>query len=414
MRWTAAPRWIWLGALLLLVTADRPAIGLAVKTPRMSPAEQAFVRDHWQRPIPPQGDAPARFSPIERSLAPSSCGTCHPLQFQDWSGSIHSKSMGPGIAGQLVEMIKSDPASARSCFTCHAPLAEQAALVRGDEGIVPNPDVDPSLQVQGVVCASCHVRGHQRFGPPRRDGSVATRSPRETLPHNGLTRTSAFLRSEFCASCHQFAPNGLSLNGKLLENTYEEWRASAAARRGQQCQDCHMPYRRHLWRGIHDPEMVKSGVRITVRPSRSRYRPGDELSARIAVANTGVGHHFPTYVTPRVVVRAELLDRDGQPLPDTAEERAIGREVPLDLSREIADTRVPAGGRFEWTYRRPIDRPGVRLKVTVTVFPDHFYTEFFAVLLESGAGAGEGQIREALEATRRSPFKIFEREVPLT
>ena len=101
-------------------------------------------------------------------------------------------------------------------------------------------------QSQGVVCASCHVRGHQRFGPPRRDGTVASRAPRESLPHNGLTRTTAFLRSEFCASCHQFAPNGLALNGKLLENTFEEWRASPAARRGQQCQDCHMPDRRHL------------------------------------------------------------------------------------------------------------------------------------------------------------------------
>ena len=413
-RWTAARRSIWLGLLVLLAASDRPAIGQPVKAPRISAAEQAFIRDHWQRPIPRQGDAPARFSPIERSLAPVSCGTCHPLQFQDWSGSIHSKSMGPGIAGQLVEMIKSDPASARSCFTCHAPLAEQAALVRGDGGLVPNPEVDADLLGQGVVCASCHVREHQRFGPPRRDGSVKDRVPRERLPHNGLTRTSAFLRSEFCASCHQFAPNGLALNGKLLENTFEEWRASPAARRGQQCQDCHMPDRRHLWRGIHDPEMVKSGVRITVRPNRPRYRPGDLLSARIEVANTGVGHHFPTYVTPRVVVRAELLDQDGQPIPETAEERAIGREVPLDLSREIADTRIPAGGRFEWNYKQPVDRPGLRLKVTVTVFPDHFYTGFFAALLESGAGAGEGQVREALEATRRSPFRIFEREVPLT
>jgi hypothetical protein len=322
--------------------------------------------------------------------------------------------MGPGIAGQLVEMVQSDPAAARSCFTCHAPLAEQAPLVRGEGGLVANPDVDAGLQAQGVVCASCHVRNHQRFGPPRRDGSVASRAPRETLPHNGLTRTGAFLRSEFCASCHQFAPGGLALNGKLLENTFEEWRASPAARRGQQCQDCHMPDRRHLWRGIHDPEMVKSGVRITARPGRLRYRPGDELTARITVANTGVGHHFPTYVTPRVVVRAELLDAGGRPLPDSVEGRAIGREVPLDLSREISDTRIPAGGRFEWTYRRPVQLPGLRLRVTVTVFPDHFYTSFFTALLESGAGAGEAQIREALEATRRSPFTIFEREWPVT
>jgi hypothetical protein len=400
-------------ALLLLVSSDRPALGNGGRPARISPAEQDFIRDHWRRPIPPQGMAPARFSPLERSLSPVSCGTCHPDQFRDWQSSVHAKSMGPGISGQLAEMIKSEPAAARSCFTCHAPLAEQAPLIRGNEGLVPNPDLDAHLQFQGVVCASCHVRGHQRFGPPRRDGTMVSRAPRESLPHNGLTRTTAFLRSEFCASCHQFAPNGLALSGKLLENTFEEWRASPAARRGRQCQDCHMPDRRHLWRGIHDPEMVKSGVQIKLVTGRARYRPGEKLTARLTITSTGVGHDFPTYVTPRVLVRAELLDASGEPVPGSLEERAIGRDVPLDLSREIADTRIPAGGRFTLDYARQLDRPGLRLRVSVTVFPDHFYTGFFESLLDSGAGDGEGQIREALDATRRSAFVIFDRDVPL-
>jgi len=406
-------RCLALTALLLLLSSDRPALGNPGRPARISPAEQAFIRDHWRRPIPPQGAAPARFSPLERSLSPVSCGTCHPDQFRDWRSSVHAKSMGPGISGQLAEMIKSEPVTARSCFTCHAPLAEQAPLVRGAEGLVPNPDLDPLLQSQGVVCASCHVRGHQRFGPPRRDGTVASRAPRESLPHDGLTRTTAFLRSEFCASCHQFAPNGLALNGKLLENTFEEWRASPAARRGQQCQDCHMPDRRHLWRGIHDPEMVKSGVQIKLVTGRARYRKGENLTARLTITSTGVGHDFPTYVTPRVLVRAELLDATGEPVPGSLEERAIGREVPLDLSREIADTRIPAGGRFTLEYARRLDRPGLRLRVSVTVFPDHFYTGFFESLLDSGAGDGDAQIREALDATRRSAFVIFDRDIPL-
>ncbi|MBI3628436.1 MAG: cytochrome c554 and C-prime, partial [Candidatus Rokubacteria bacterium] len=104
-------------------------------------------------------------------------------------------------------------------------------------------------------------------------------APRRSLPHNGVTRTPAFLRSEFCASCHQFGADGFALNGKLLENTYEEWRASPAARAGRQCQDCHMPDRRHLWRGIHDPDMVKSGVEISLTTDRARYRPGEEVRA---------------------------------------------------------------------------------------------------------------------------------------
>lgn len=46
--------------------------------------------------------------------------------------------------------------------------------------------------------------------------------------------------------------------------------------------------------------------------------------------------------------------------------------------------------------------------------PDAFYTRFFESLLRQGAGRGAAQIREALQATRRSPFTVFSREVPLS
>ena len=287
-------------------------------------------------------------------------------------------------------------------------------LIRGAAGLEANPGFDASLQRQGVVCATCHVRQHQRFGPPPRAGSPKPGAPRAALPHNGATYVSAYLRAEFCAACHQFGPSGLHLNGKPLENTYAEWRDSPAARRGLQCQDCHMPDRRHRWRGIHDPDMVKSGVRVSLALDRPRYRAGQPLRATVTVASVRVGHYFPTYVTPQVVVRALLVGPDGSPVEGTTEERVIGRQVPLDLSREIADTRIPPGGRFALRYGRPLDRAGLTLRVTVTVYPDHFYTAFFAALLETGAGDGEALIREALEATRRSPFEIFARDVPLT
>jgi hypothetical protein len=380
----------------------------------ISPAEEEFLERHWRMPIPPQGEAPASFTPLERSLAPRDCGACHPDQYEDWRQSIHARSMGPGITGQLVELAGRDPAAARACLVCHAPLAEQAPLAAGPAGLETNPAFDGALAREGVVCASCHVRGHERFGPPPRSGAQGLRTSRARLPHNGATYTGAYERAEFCAACHQFGPSGPSLNGKPLENTYLEWRASPAARRGLQCQHCHMPDRRHRWRGIHDPEMVKSGVRVSLTLDRARYRPGQRLRATVTVASVNVGHYFPTYVTPQVVVRAVLVGADGAPVPATAVEGIIGRQVPLDLSREIADTRIPPGGRFVQRYDRVLDRPGLTLRVTVTVYPDHFYTGFFAALLETGAGAGEASIREALEATRRSSFEIFARDVPLT
>jgi len=367
----------------------------------VTPAERQFLDRHWKVPIPAQGPAPAGFSPLEASLAPESCGTCHAAQLADWRTSHHARSMGPGVTGQLVEMRQSDPETARHCLTCHAPLAEQQ-----DGG-------DTSLQRKGLVCAACHVRGHARFGPPRRDGP-AEGTPGATPPHRGATRTTAFLRSEFCAGCHQFADDGFALNGKLLENTYNEWKASPAARRGQQCQDCHMTERRHLWRGIHDPETVRGGLVITLAPAQPRYRPGDRVGARLTITNTSVGHHFPTYVTPRVVVRAALVDADGREVAGSGEERVIARDVTLDLAREVSDTRIPAGGRFVLDYRRRVERSGVRLRVSVTVFPDHFYTRVFESLLAGGAGTGATEIREALAVTRRSPYELYRRELPLT
>ncbi len=104
----------------------------------------------------------------------------------------------------------------------------------------------------------------------------------------------------------------------------------------------------------------------------------------LTIASVSVGHHFPTYVTPLVVVRGELVDRAGRPVPGSAEERMIGRQVALDLSRQIADTRIPAGGRARFVFRRRLDRAGLRFRGTVTVRPDESYAGFFQCCSPSG------------------------------
>ena len=374
---------------------------------------EAFLNKHWQRPIPLQGRPPDRFSPIEASLQPQSCGTCHPLQLADWRASFHAKSMGPGVKGQLIEMIQNDPASALHCYTCHAPLTEQQEKVETGGSYPVNQSFEAKLQSGGLVCAACHVRQHERFGPPKRDGSLASELPRERLPHNGAARTPAFLRSEFCKPCHQFPDDGFALNGKLLENTYNEWKAGPFAQAGVQCQDCHMPDRRHLWRGIHDPEMVRSGVTINLVTDKERYRAGDSVIATLTITNSKVGHYFPTYVTPRVVASVELIDARGRAIPGSREERIIERQVSPDLSQELADTRLAPGAKLEFFYRRSLTTPGLRLKATVTVYPDHFYAGFFESLLTQTAGKGAAQIREALAGTKRSPFVLYEKELPI-
>ena len=393
--------------LLLLVVL----CACAIPAGAAAPSVEQFVARHWRAPLAPQGAPPARFTPVEASLAPESCGTCHPVQLADWRTSLHARAMGPGVAGQLVEMQKNAPADALGCQSCHAPLAEQRPLLGKEAGHAPNPVFDGGLRANGLVCAGCHVRAHERFGPPRRDGSLASTAPRESLPHGGVTRTPAFLASEFCRGCHQFTSAGFALNGKLLENTHEEWKRSRFAREGVQCQDCHMPDRRHLWRGIHDPEMVRSGVTIAARLD-GKPRPDGTVAATLRMTSTRVGHAFPTYVTPRVVMRAELLDADGAPIDASRVERIVAREVELDLSKEIRDTRLMPGRTAELRYRKRA-RGAAQLRFTVIVEPDAFYTKFFEVLLAQGAGAGKEQLEQALEDTRRSPYTLFEQTLAL-
>lgn len=372
---------------------------------------QEFLERHWKFPIAAQGKPPAKFTPVEASLDPQSCGTCHPAQYADWKTSLHARAMGPGVLGQLVDMWRTDPESALDCQRCHAPLAEQLPRRPGPTGgasFAANPAFDPKLQAKGLACAGCHVRGWEWFGPPKRDGSLESSMPRERLPHNGATRTPAYLRSEFCQGCHQFPEDGFALNGKLLENTYNEWKASRYAREGVQCQDCHMPDRRHLWRGIHDPEMVKQGVTIDLKTERE----GDGLVATLTLTNSGVGHYFPTYLTPRVFLRMDMVDARGRQVRGSLRQRLIGRDAPLDLSRELYDSRLAPGASIAMVETWRAERPGLKLRVRIVVEPDHFYTKFFQATLPQ-AERGKAQLREALRQTRRSAFTIFFREVPL-
>jgi hypothetical protein len=370
----------------------------------------AFLQRHWRVPVPPQGTPPPTYSPLEASLYPHDCGVCHPQQYQDWQSSRHSRSMGPGVYGQILEM---DPATTTLCATCHTPLSEQLPHLEHPGSYRANPAFNARLQHAGLVCAACHVRQHQRFGPPRRP-ELPPLPPGTRLPHGGFTESVAFQRAEFCKSCHQFSQGDFALNGKLIENTYEEWRHSPYAQAGIQCQTCHMPDRRHLWRGIHDAEMVKQAMAVTITPQASPDTLGDQIQAEITVTNVGAGHYLPTYVTPKIMVQAHLLDTQGHMLPDSAQEVVIGREVTLDLSEELYDTRIPPKASRVFTYTAVMPTAAVALRVRVVVHPDRFYQRFFAATLQDGGGgAGRAQLEEAFRLTQASPFTVFEQTLPL-
>lgn len=350
-----------LGLMLLAGCGEKPA-----------PTTEAFLEKHWAEPLPPQGTPPAGFSPLEASLGTRACGTCHADQLATWQTSLHSKTLGPGLRWQLLLMNQDQ---GNRCLRCHTPLAEQKALVAMALGWPnapkqPPPDyVDPALADDGLVCAACHVRGHQRFGPPPR-GAVT-----DNVPHGGFTVSKAFEDSRFCAACHQFPDDGPRVAGKLLEDTYRQWAASAYAKEGagkQTCQTCHMPERKHLWRGIHDPEMTRRAIEVVLK----LHELGDGRREAVAtVRNVGAGHHFPTYMVPKVELAFYRIDAAG----GRAElgRQLIGWNVDTPIKQELSDTRIAAGEARD--FRQPFNAAngGARVELVVRVLPAEHYERIY-------------------------------------
>ena len=384
---------------------------------------EGFIKAYWQRPIPLQGKPPASFRELEAGLYPEACAGCHPQQYADWKESLHSRAMGPGPWGQIVELSRNSPDEAVMCMTCHAPLSEQlpwtAANATGQTpGHEKNHAYDPKLQLQGITCAACHVRQHQRFGPPKAEGAAAG-YPAGTANHRGAQRTLYFEKAEFCRDCHQFDPaNSILINGKPLQDTFREWQNSSWGKSGTSCQQCHMPNRRHLWRGIHDAEWVRGAVGFEAKIQRRPAVSEGVLAITADVTNLAVGHKFPSYVTPKVFIRGALLDSGGRTIPSTQQERVIGWDARFEDGewKERFDTRIAPGekftARFEWVS------PGgaKKARVWVEVHPDHFYHhEFYPAYLNAESLSPEGRklIDKARLDSGRTPYTLFEKLLPL-
>ncbi len=356
--------------------------------------------DYWQLPLAAQGKAPVDWGEDERSLDPRSCGQCHEAKLGEWSTSLHAKAFSPGLVGQLITTFAGNPGS---CMRCHAPLAEQTEVFK--KAIVQGLGHDKAAQglaAAGNSCAGCHIRGNRRFGPPKA-GSGETGQSDPTSPHGGVFRTPDFEKSAFCKVCHQFPPAWGAVNGKPLQNTYAEWEASPQAAKGIACQACHMPKRKHLWRGIHDPETVKSGL-----TARFDATPG---KARFELLNSGVGHAFPTYVTPKVVMRAVALDAGGKPVKGTEVSYIIRRSVGNGDNGwyENFDTRLLPGRSA--TLEIAWGSAG-RARMWMDVYPDDFYAnQVYPGLMEYLGGEARKLIVKADNKADNSNFRLFETEL---
>lgn len=292
------------------------------------------------------------------------CSECHQAIHAVWQQSLHSKAWTDPVfqAGYKRTIESFGAKEAQVCLSCHAPT------VRHTKDYA----VEQPLTAEGVTCDFCHsVRevvlddpsdpirldvGTVKYGPLRKaqsDAHKVSNSPLHT-------------RSEFCAACHEYR----NPNGVLVLGTYSEWKAGPYAKRGVQCQDCHMPLvpgrvvaanvkdktngmvNLHDVSGSHDLEQVRKAV--TLKLINTDWM-GDLVWVNLEVANVGSGHCFPTGLPMHKSV-LEITLRDGG--------REIARrEIPFSV------TLVDKNGR-QITREHEAFMSAVRVRLDTRIKPE--------------------------------------------
>ncbi|TGK25652.1 cytochrome c554 and C-prime [Leptospira yasudae] len=372
-----------------------------------------FLESHWKRPLAEQGQPPSTFSELEKSLSPRDCGTCHKEQFEKWNGSPHSKATGPGLQWQLKRLGQE---ASQACFSCHSPLAETRSYWNRSAFGIAN-DLEPiqaylksGEEKNGILCASCHVRNHVRYGPPSRN-SVP---PSFYSAHGGYEVRNEFESSEFCVSCHDSPESGKKLNGKRMMETFQEWKQSRFAKEQITCQNCHMPNRSHEWKGIHDPETTRKAV----SSSLDVRREGEEWRLTASLKNTGAGHKFPTYSVPKIFLTLSWV-RNGKPFRILSE-KTIGRVTDIDLEHEFEDTRLSPGEEVVLQERitHSAFKKGDEILFSAVVEPDEFYVRMFQwnadQKKEFQIGDDEAKhLDEALQKVKSTRYVLLEKRFKL-
>ena len=273
------------------------------------------LRDDYRHAVPNQ-QVPEGLT----SIRAEACGECHPAIYEEWKSSIHAQA----YVDPFFQAYWRKDEHIWVCLNCHAPLEnQQPLLIKGlkhgdpEQPITePNPHFDPEFQREGVSCAGCHVRDGVILGP--HDDAVA--------PHP--TRYDPRFRStSICYTCHQVESGPLQFYDGGPCATFFEFEDGPYAKRGYICQTCHMPEverqmavggpvrkgRRHLWRGGHDPEMIKRALQSELIPPAQAARAGEKVTFQLRLTNGGAGHAIPTGDPDRYFsVELELRDRAGR------------------------------------------------------------------------------------------------------
>ena len=285
------------------------------------------------------------------SISAASCGKCHEEIYKEWQTSMHSKAWKDPYFKVDFEY----DGRLQVCLNCHTPLKDQQKhLVTGFSDsskfrpiLEDNPDFNPDLRNEGVTCAVCHVR----------DGFIL--GPRENIDAPHVVRQDNKLSDghSICSRCHMVMGNSWDTFYRYPPcGTFAE---ALEAGGKPECAKCHMPdkrhsltsdselkiHRQHIWRGGHDPEMVKKGLTIEVK---SRVK--SEGKVILSLTNSGANHSIPTGTPDRHLrVTFRLINKKGELIREKShklQRTILWRPFIIDLW----DTRIKSGERREYSF----------------------------------------------------------------
>lgn len=356
-----APSTRWIFALTLPLLAAGFALARGKKAAEREAAEVPAPVEPAPAPAPPPPPAPALFPgvlpivvdslpPGLASLSAQTCNGCHWAAHDAWASSAHAHAWAdPGYQAAL-----QGAGGSTACLGCHLPVASQhAELAAGYVGddlsrprLQPNPAFDASLMSEGVTCVACHVRDGKVLGT-----HTSTSSPHPVVVSEELGK------SELCATCHQLSwPEA----DRPFYDTYGEWKASAYATAGVQCQDCHMapqagapqPGQVGVVPAHRSPTTIQRALTTLVTLPGASVTRGQPLDVGLVLLNTGAGHTVPTGNPFKSwSIEVVLFDAAGKELAP-AQKTVLARTVEAASPwRTTADDRLPVGGKREFTAR---------------------------------------------------------------
>ena len=339
--------------LLSLSTGATPWFGKRNKTPPPKtepvevPSEPAPPpqTDLWRQPLPhPIAGVPHGLA--NRSV--QACVACHPTVVEQWQSSRHASMPSDTL---LAAMRQADDVR---CVSCHLPIVDQHRRLDAATPVTSAPAdasfnalFDATLSVEGVTCASCHMR----------DGlilSATPPTPAEPPPPHSMGWTEQLTGPNACATCHQLSWPGAATP---LYDTVGEWQRSAYGKAGIDCASCHMGSPADHNMAIPAHRAISTLVSL---PPGSITRGEEPQIAKILVQNTGSGHSFPTGSPWKGArLRAVIVGP-----PSKAAKSGEYQAVTLDLARAFepgqaltiaSDTRLVAGDSR--AIELPLDLP---------------------------------------------------------